>query len=560
MPITNPLSLTLALSTGLLYAAFSWAQSPVVTSPPTLPTPPPPMGPTAQALEPMKEKPAKFLFTSNLDMAKDVFISLTADNGESVVDLAKALAVINKNQNHPTRLVVLFPESFGPLAMKQKPQVFDQVQKLKRDLKRAKLPVSLVEFQPHKYLQYSWLQDLGEFFWYQKAESKTWDLGFLDVNRGNRPLRQEEWPLDSKTIFKNELPLEEPLLLVHALKQFLNFEILRLPPIKRGLEFESLGNQGGNLEILPGGIPLLGDGAPSELVKFVEEVSGKKPVSVPVRFLQVPQVDQVFSIIPSSHSCGFSLLAASPLWGAQIQKSERFKKSKQDERMAETLFFFAKSSDVNLDKRLSTADFDMSREPRKYRPEDLGEDFPEMSRYFDVMVRRTLLAQADIEAGVAAIRSRLKTEKLCDNLDVIEVPVLASFPGMEDYFEPDATDESPPMVFQTATPNLLVINGNLIMANFDQSPARYASILRQQTLKQLEAAKISAKQVHFVRAGSYVDGTGSIHSGTLVLRVPDEVNGKLTPSPVAAPTPSETPTLPQEGIAKPAKEGAPASP
>lgn len=486
----------------------------------------------------MKQKPFQIVLPSNLDPVTDVLTTLTLNNAETVTDLAKIISDMNKVRSTAITFTVFFPESFVGLAPNQKPQVLVQVERIKKELKKQLSSIDFIQFKPHPYLQYSWIQDIGEPVWIRQSEKSNWTQALLDINRGNRPLVTENWPLEAKAILKAELPQEEPLLIGFAIGETFDFSFLRVPASPKNESFEKLENHGGDLEVLPGGTPVIGSQATAEIRTFIEEQTKKSALVVPTGFLQSTQVDQLFAIVPSRQKCGFSLVAASPLAGLLIQKDESFRKSHLTEQMTETLFFFAKSPAVKLETA-KLKDFELTREPRKYRQSEIHDEFVDTNRYIDFIVQKSLAAQSEVEKGIALIRERLKAQKVCENVEVIEVPVIAAVPGQTDYFDSvtEGLEESA-IHFLTPTPNLVVLDQQLVLANFSNSPSKFRAALQEQTLKAFEAAKIPRQNVHFIRAQSYNEEMGSVHSATLVLRKPDIL------VPIAV-LPSVTPEVPK---------------
>lgn len=480
----------------------------------------------AQRLNVMKEKPKKILFTTNLDPATDLIMTLTQLNSDSILDLAHVLASLPSE----VTLHIFYPQSFDALAARQMPKVSGVLERLKKDLKKIPRALEKTQFHPHVYLQYSWIQDVGEPFWFQGPEQATWRRGFLDLNRGNRPLAGESWPLDSKTILARGLPVEEPLLLVDALKTVFSFELLRLPLVPVQFDTETLGNQGGNLEILPGRFPLVGPAAPTAMRTLLDSLSGKKSLVFSSRQIQPAFTDQLFAIVPSATTCGFSLAVASPLSGLVTQRGLSVRRTHLEESVAESLFFFAKNSELKLDARVQLKDFNPQREPRRYRESEANEDLAGQMRVLDLMVQKVLQAEAEIIKAATLVQSTLKNEKVCADLELISLPVVAVMPSDADA---EAGEEPEDFALQFYTPisGLVVLGAHLILGDFENSPAATRKELKTWTLDALEKGKIKAEHIHFVRAGFYGEGMGSIHSGTLVLRRPSEIVNSTAKSP-----------------------------
>lgn len=514
--------LTLITSTGLtpgscrlLFAFFVLGSlySPAFADKPVLP-------PTIfERLKPMEKAPAKIVFPSVLDPVQDVIVTMTATNSNSILELAQVMAKIQSK----ARLVVLTPESFDPLVGKQKSRV-DQLQKLlQRDLGKAVAQQIPIEFHAMPYLQYSWPQDLGKFFYFQDAESKKWRLGFFDLNRGNRNLKSERWPVDSKQLFKDELPLEEPQLVVDRLKSLLKFEILRLPNITREFADELSVNHGANVEIAPGGFAIVGTSAPPEMRAPLEQGTGHPALQLETGFSQSGLLNVNYALVPSGTPCGISLLVASPLLGLQARQNESSTAAeiKLKEFYAETLFYFAKSAKIKIDASMRSADFDLHREARRYVDREASETFVGQIRYLDFVVLKTLKAEAEIEKSVAIAQSYFKTQKICGSLAVIRVPVLAQVVEPGEYFEDEngvGTDSR--LQYYSPITNLLVIDGHLIMGDFKNTPGNRGSELKTMTQKALTEGRVPRDRQHFISSDFYNEGLGSIGSAALIRRRP----------------------------------------
>ena len=470
-----------------------------------------------ERLKPLATVPAERKFPTLLDPVTDVVMTLTGSNAESIRGVARVLA-----KNAPTvKLWVFFPESFDPLNPKQKPRVAKTLADLQKDLKKEAAGVH-VEYQTHPYLQYPNPQDLGQFFWY--LEQKTWRTGFVDFHRGGRELKTEIWPLENAKIFKAELPLEEPLLLVDRLKTNFGAEILRLPVPARDFGDAIAANHGGNAVLLPGKILVVGASLAEAPRAMLAQWTGAHALTVATRFLQQPLLSQAYAFVPATGPCGYALVVASPLEGLQVRQKESFKKGDLDERILETVFYFAKNPNLNADGVWKVEDFELTRAPRTYRERETGDDFVGQPRFFDFVVQKTLQAEAEIQTSARELRAALKARKLCADLPVLRVPVIAFVADENEYFDGEngvGADGRAQML--SPTTNLVSVGPDVLMGDFQNSPEPYRKELRERTQKALETGGVPRERQHFLPSEFYNESLGSLGGGLLLLRRPAEI-------------------------------------
>lgn len=470
----------------------------------------------AERLRPLAELPASRRFPHLLDPATDVVMTLSATNAPSILGVAKVL------EKSAVTLWVLYPESFDPLTGAQKPRVARALADLQKDLKAA-APKLRVEYQGHPYLQYPNPQDLGTFFWY--AEKDVWRAGFADFNRGGRPLKAESWPLESARIFKAELPLEEPLLLVDRLKTIFHAELLRLPAPARDFDESLAANHGGNAALLPGGVLVTGASMPEAPRAELARWTGAAAHTLATGFLQQPLLSQAYAFVPAAGPCGYALVVASPLAGLELRRGEAFRKRDLDERLLETVFYFAKKADaLKAEGPWRLEDFDLGRTPRAYRGEEAGEEFAGQTRYFDFVVQKTLRAEDEIQRAARGLADALKSRKACAQLTRIPVPVIAFFADEDEYFEGEnGVGVEGRAQLLSPTPNLAVVGAEVLMGDFENSPEIYRKELRERTQKALEAGGVPRDRQHFIPSGFYNEGLGSLGGGLLVRRRPADL-------------------------------------
>lgn len=468
----------------------------------------------AQVATPAESHPVRF--ESALAPPNELILSFSKSNANSLLDLGRMIVDQNK-RGKKIQLSIFVPESFEPLGDRNKSQVPRELENFKKELaKKDKVFAEQVKYRNYSYLQFPWVRDLGESYW-RKKEDKTWMRGFLDLNPGNRAPApsSKKWPLDSKSIFKGNLPLEEPQFLRQSLKAAYDWELSQLPVVKQDLEFETLGNRGSNMIVLPDGSLVLGSSAPAEMKALLEKLSGKKTLVLPTGFLQVKDVSQLFALLPAQNSCGFALAKADLLWGLELKKNEHT----TSESLEESLFYFAKKDAAKSGSPLGLKAFEAQRDPRRYGGTDTLENHAGEVRYYDYVVQKSLDAQTQIDAGAESLALYMKDNKICASLETLPLPVLPAFPEIADYLESlGESFENDSFSLSTPSPALLVLGEEIVMSDFSNSPEKYRATLKDLTLKQFAKLGLKDSQVHFIRPPYDSEGVGSLLSATLVLR------------------------------------------
>lgn len=464
--------------------------------------------------------------------ATDLFTTLTEDNKETIASLAGVIAKWPAT-DAPT-IHVLTPEAFTPLQGQAKSKVAESIRQLKKQLQRDKVREGLVVIHDHPYLQYLWPADLGTFFWYQdgKATSKkenkdtppTWKLGFLDVNKANHELSGEEWPLDSKSIFTKELPLEEPQLMVDTLKQILNFDILRFPVQKRDYEVDQANPHGEDLEILPDGTFVTSRQTSASYQQWLEKVSRQPLIKIATDYLQFPHVSQVFAVLPDGKavtpSCAWTLAAASPLQGLRIRKSEIIRRHGRDEGMTESLLYFAKKNGLKLDQKITIQDFDVDRELRRYRASEADENGTGHLRRMDIVVKKNLLAESEIERGIMAIKERFPSSSKCPLSQVVRIPVFTQIPEPEDFEDEDEFAQTVRLQVEAPRVGGVAVNGHILISDFNDIPKPFRSSFENEFHEALNLAKIDKTKIHTLATRPLSENQGTLRGAILVLRQP----------------------------------------
>lgn len=526
LPTTHAKTLTSPARTSTVVAATG--TSAPTHSPAKQDAPEPSVISLRERLKPLAALPKHRRFPTLRDPVTDLVTTLTISNSESLLELARVLG----SRAPQVKMWVLTPESFDPLNAGAKSKVPAAVAALK---KRWPKNVN-VEWSPHPYLQYSTPQDLGIFFWHAEKPG-IWKPGFLDFNRAGRELIRESWPLDARRIFASELPLEEPLLLVDRMKSLFHADLLRLPAAPRGFDETSVANHAGNVALIPDAGAVAGSSLPAAARAELQKLTGFETETLDTEFLQDPLLSQAYALIPTASPCGFSLLAASPLGGLQVRRGEAFRKTDLDERILETVFYFAKSNQLKADGEWRPEDFDLTREPRTYQTRQISDEYVGQPRYFDFLVRRTLQAESAIRKSARAFAQSLKTKKICPDLRTVYVPVIAFVVDENEYFENEnGVGTESRLQFLSPTPNLVSVGQDLIMGDFQNSPAGLREELKERTQKALEAVGVPRERQHFITSDFYNEGLGSIGGGVLVVRRPADLTVE-TPTKLEAPSP-----------------------
>ncbi len=76
------------------------------------------------------------------------------------------------------------------------------------------------------------------------------------------------------------------------------------------------------------------------------------------------------------------------------------------------------------------------------------------------------------------------------------------------------------VTFSPSTPNMVVLDENLILPAPQNIPGNFQEAFRAATLRQLMTAGIKKEKIRFVDATFYFNGMGSIHCGSMVMRRP----------------------------------------
>ncbi|ODS51059.1 MAG: hypothetical protein ABS42_00425 [Bdellovibrio sp. SCN 50-8] len=422
-------------------------------------------------------------FPSQIAPVQEIAVTLSSTNFEMIRDLAAVLA--EKNKKEPSKAIqlrVFYPESFEPLADQMKSTSATELENLKKSIeqKTDKNFADQVKYHAFNYLQFPWINDLGESFWIREKEGKDkkaerpWKRSFVDLNPGNRRApasSKSKWPLDSKAIFESSLPLEEPQFLRDSLRTVYQWESTQLPVVVQDIEFSSLGNRGSNLIILPEGTALVGSSAPSEMKTLLETLTGKKVLVADTEFMDTKNISYLFNVVPSNNPCGYTLLKTDVVWGAELAKLGHHKNSHKN------------------------------------------------NKYSAFVNEKIKSSQKQIDAGAEMLAKHLKETKACENLATITLPVLPVVPDFEEYTEAMREDyELPGLRLSTPSTAFLNLNGSLVLSNFAESPQKFRKNLRELTLKQLEKAGYSSGQIHFIQPPGEDENAGGLRNAALVLR------------------------------------------
>lgn len=325
---------------------------------------------------------------------------------------------------------------------------------------------------------FPWIQDLGEMGVAKLQGTERFVPAFLDTHY---------WGPSAQSVENAQ---------VKAMR-----DAFRLPITKvrfpEGAAFSG-GNHGGNLEATPAGDVLAGNRISSELEQILRDTTGKKVIKVPVDFLLVGHVDEIFSFIPSRGACGQSLVYADALEGLQAVAQERgngWDPSMQD-LILDSLRYFYRG---DLSQALQIQNFDTNRPARR------SEDTPDFPHYGDFLTLGAVEAQKQIQAGLKIIRENVTC------LDAaIPLPVF--------YFNSTESGEyqlGDQLTAATPFVNHIVLRDHLVLHN------PMSRRMKRMVEDRLGNALGGKNKVHFIDTGWYDLQMGSAHCSSLVVRDPE---------------------------------------
>lgn len=471
----------------------------------------------------------KVVFTSNINKAKEILFfgnpSTSAAVREFVVTLDKINASLPNEDKVKTRILLELTTDFDTGKVPSPSEVMKSLNlsDLSFTYKAADLPQSPKHFisyiSPEAKLASSlWLQDFGEFYF--SADKPT----FLDLDYSN---------LDETSEFHRYVTSPKGL----------NGQIDTNFRMKRDDQTMDTTLEGGDIEVLPNGVVLIGNLLHPGLQSYLKDNLKQKVLAVPADFVATGHVDEVFSIIPApkdkTNGCGYALSYIDPLYGLRLALDKELKHTQPSTR-ADLIKAISYFTDGNGEKLIHRDQFQtIPKQFKKAKHLSIVEEpwgtVPNSAQWY---VHRVLTIHEDVQRGIAQIKESLKGS--CDDLKTVGLPVLltdfgagestfSDMPitdGMSQQQMSDVYKKAPVYLFLSPI-NMLVVNQHLMMPVLAQMSdglweedftTSFQNPYRSVIKARLMALGIAESELHFINANAFVANGGSLHCGTATYR------------------------------------------
>ena len=275
-----------------------------------------------------------------------------------------------------------------------------------------------------------------------------------------------------------------------------------VPP---GLEDDEQGNYGGNIEVTPDDILVIGSTATKAMRNTFKALGyGHKVAVLDTSWLEVGHVDEVVSFVPKPDSeLGYVAIVASPLLGLELLRSI------PEEQMLEKLGELVQNAFAYYPLYPQGFDSEDTEKLEKLVIK-LGQLYAHLrgkptnaAHQMSDLVNFNLAAAKTIDASIDALSKRVKTIKRSKaNLEIIYVPALF-----------DTSEDNLAMALFPSLVNHIVLNEHIIL------PHPFLDVFHQAT-----AARVwSLGYVpHFVPSLTYHFLEGQLHCGSNVIRHPNK--------------------------------------
>lgn len=471
----------------------------------------------------------KVVFTSNLNVAKEVLFFGNPSTASAVKEFMKQLDQINANLSAAdmvkARVMLELPTDYSTGEVPNPETVINDLdlKSLNFTYKAADLPNSKKHFIAYvstidKMASSLWLQDFGEFYYLNEQPT------FLDLDYSD---------LDETSEFHRYVRSSKGL----QGKVDIHFRA------KRDENTMDTTLEGGDIETLPNGVVLVGNLVHPKLESYFTENLKQKVLRVPADFVATGHVDEVFSIIPASkektNGCGYALAHIDPIYGLRLAL-DRELKHQQTHMRSDFIKALSYFTDANGEQQIHRDHF--QNIPKNFKKDKLLSVTeqpwglsPDFAQWY---VHRMVTIHNEVQKGIALIKENLKDS--CANLKTVGLPVLLSdFGAGESTFSEVPVDESmskkemsdafkkAPVYLHLSSVNMVVINKHLLMPVIDDLSTdswdpefvnSFQNIYKSVIKTRLMALGVLESELHFVNANAFVANGGSLHCGSAVYR------------------------------------------
>ena len=328
-----------------------------------------------------------------------------------------------------------------------------------------------------------WLQDWGEIAMVSAPDQKKEKLFILDTNRARGPLA--------------ELPAT-------LAREWSGYYFLKPTPSRY-----SSGDYGGNIEVTPDGVLMIGNTSSQELRDVLAKGYAGHTALLDTSWLQVGHVDEFLTTIPTPRAArGYVIVKADPELGlSRIREMTREKLDAELGEMVHTLY----GHELEMDSRATglgqrafvmlseyhAQEHGYVRDPAKLAPGGLSSEAA-----VKTWVEDNRKAKQIIDAQVRVLEEEIRKASGGDQtpFDVVSLPAL---------FEPFSSGHTVAMLPGAA--NMLVLRNHVVV------PDPLLPTLRADITGALQAVGLKP---HLIPDASYHFWQGQLHCGTNVLRHP----------------------------------------
>ena len=472
----------------------------------------------------------KVVFTSNANRAKEVLFFANPSTASAIGEFAHLLDQVNSglpaSEVIKLRLMLELTTDFSTGAVPSPESIIKDLEltQLQLTYRAADLPESAKHLIAYvstqdKMSSSLWLQDFGEFYY---ADNKP---TFLDLHYST---------LDETSEFHRYIMSPKGI----------RGQVDTQFKAERDEKTINTTLEGGDIEVLPNGVVLVGNVIHPELEKYLARNLKQKVLKVPADFVATGHVDEVFAVIPApkehTNGCGYALAYIDPLYGLRLALDKTLGHQMPASRKSfiDAISYFTKRDGESLIHRDS-----FQKIPRYFKSEKMVSSTlepwgwsPNFAQWY---LHRTIHIHNQVQSGILQIKESLKDS--CPSLKTVGLPVLmsdfgagestfASLPIDERMSERKRSDifKTAPVYLHLSPINMLVLNQHLVMPAIEDLPTDawdsgfltsfqtpYKKVIKERLKKELG---LTESLLHFTSANVFVANGGSLHCGSATYR------------------------------------------
>jgi len=420
------------------------------------------MAETLQPQEILPQQINKLRMLSNNNMPKKIMVVRTYSTAGFVDKLVQTIQSIQSSFPDGLKLHVIVDSS-------------SSYSSFKRQMESQGLYGSLVEINDKFFTYDQWMQDWGEILVAEVSGSDTPQLAVFDSNRG-RGLR-------------GLAKLFADMWGAHYLKN----------PNNSGIK----GDYGGNIEVTPDNVLVLGDTSTQDLRRFFAERGySDKTALLQTSWLRVGHVDEYLSFVPDeSAPGGYTIVKADPSLALDLIRDA-------SSEQLQAIHSYYRSQIISMHQSLKTEslrrdvmdEYDLGEGNMLLEPVSRNADPERMNQLVDL--NRTISQLIDRNVEVLKEKIKEASGGKRDKFRVISFPTI--FQGAKSGGNPTRS-----VALLPGTVNMLVVGNHAII------PDAQFPLFNESIRAALQDTKVNP---HFLENLAYHEADGQIHCGTNVMR------------------------------------------